>query len=41
VYEGHINQLWLNVSLLDKELKKKYENELGDCWVQVIVSKNI
>lgn len=41
VYEGHINQLWLNASLLDKELKKEYENELGDCWVQVIVSKNI
>ena len=41
VYEGYVNQLWLNVSLLDKKLKKKYEEEIGGCWVQVIVSKNI
>lgn len=41
VYEGYINQLWINASLLDKELKKNYENKLGDCRIQVIVSKNI
>ena len=41
VYEGCVNQLWLNSSLLDKGLKKKYEEEIGDCWVQVIVSKGL
>ena len=41
VYEGYVNQLWINASLLDKALKKKYEVEIGDCWVQVIVSKEI
>ena len=41
IYEGHINQIWLNVSLLDRDLKKKYEAEIGDCWVQIIVGKNI
>jgi AraC-like DNA-binding protein len=39
VYDGHINQLWLNVSLLDKNIKHHYENEIGDCWVQIIVNK--
>ena len=41
VYEGYVNQLSLNSSLLDKDLKKKYEEEIGDCWVQVIVSKKL
>ena len=41
IYEGHINQIWLNASLLDKKLKQKYEKEIGDCWVQVIVSKEL
>jgi len=41
VYEGYMNQIWLNTSLLDKGLKKKYEEEIGDCWVQVIVSKKL
>jgi len=41
VYEGYVNQMWLNVSLLDKNLKKKYEDEIGECWVQIIVSKKI
>ncbi len=41
VYEGYVNQLWINASLLDKDLKKKYEKEIGDCWVQVIVSKGL
>jgi AraC-like DNA-binding protein/GNAT superfamily N-acetyltransferase len=41
VYEGYVNQLWLNSSLLDKHLKKRYEEEIGDCWVQIIVSKNL
>ena len=41
VYEGYINQLWLNSSLLDKTLKKRYEEEIGDCWVQIIVSKKL
>ena len=39
VHEGHINQLWLNVPLMDKRLKKKYTEEIGDCWVQIIVNK--
>jgi len=41
VYEGHVSQLWLNASLLDKTLKRKYEEEIGDCWVQVVVSKEL
>ena len=41
VYEGTINQLWLDISLLDKNLKQKYEKEVGDCWVQVIVNKTL
>ena len=41
VYEGYVNQLWINASLLDKGLKKKFEEEIGDCWVQIIVSKEI
>jgi len=41
IYDGYINQLWLNVSILDKELKKKFEEELGDCWTQIIVGKSI
>jgi AraC-like DNA-binding protein len=41
VYEGYINQLWVNASLLDKGLKKKFEEEIGDCWVQVIVNKEL
>ena len=41
VYEGYVNQLWLDASLLDKELKHRYEIEIGDCWVQVIASKEL
>jgi GNAT superfamily N-acetyltransferase len=41
VYEGYIHQLWLNVSLLDKTLKNTYENTIGDCWVQIVVSKEL
>jgi AraC-like DNA-binding protein/GNAT superfamily N-acetyltransferase len=41
IYEGYINQLWLRVSILDKELKKKYEEELGDCWCQIVVGKGL
>jgi AraC-like DNA-binding protein len=41
VYEGYVNQLWVNSSLLDKDLKKKFEIEIGDCWVQIIVSKKL
>ncbi|MCL2420695.1 MAG: GNAT family N-acetyltransferase [Defluviitaleaceae bacterium] len=40
VYEGYVNQLWLNASLLDTGLKRRYEVEVGDCWVQVIVCKS-
>jgi len=39
IYDGYINQLYLRVSILDKELKKKYEEGLGDCWCQIIVGK--
>ena len=39
VHEGHINQLWLNVPLMDKKLKSKYTDEIGDCWVQIIINK--
>ena len=41
VYEGYVNQIWLNVSLLDKTLKRTYEKEIGDCWIQIIVGKEI
>ena len=41
VYDGYVNQLWLDVSILDKEIKKAYEETLGDCWTQIIVSKNV
>ena len=41
VYEGYVNQLWINASLLDKGLKKKFEEEIGDCWVGIVVSKEI
>jgi len=36
---GSVNQIWLNVPLMDKKLKNKFEQEIGDCWVQVIVNK--
>jgi len=41
IHDGYVNQLWLNVSILDKELKKKFEQDLGDCWCQIIVGKGI
>ena len=41
VYDGYVNQLWINISLLEKRLKAKFEQEIGDCWVQIIVSKKL
>jgi hypothetical protein len=41
IYDGYINQIWLNVSILDKDLKKKFEDDLGDCWTQIIVGKSV
>ena len=41
VYEGYVNQLWLNVPLMDRGLKKKFTEEIRDCWVQVIASKKL
>ena len=41
VYDGYVNQLWINASILDKGLKKHYEEEIGDCWVCVVVGKAI
>ena len=41
IYDGYVNQLWLRVSILDKELKKQFEEVLGDCWTQIIVGKGI
>ena len=41
IHDGYINQLWLNISVLEKDLRKKFEEELGDCWCQIIVSKAI
>ena len=41
VYEDYVNQLWLNASLLDKGLKKRFEEEIGDCWVIIVVSKEL
>ena len=39
VYDGYVNQLWLNSSLLDKGLKARFEKEIGNCWVLVVVNK--
>ncbi|MCL2287004.1 MAG: GNAT family N-acetyltransferase [Firmicutes bacterium] len=39
VYDGYINQIWINASLLDTGLRTKFEQEIGDCWVQIIVNK--
>jgi hypothetical protein len=41
VYDGTINQLWLNSPLLDTSLKAKFEKEIGDCWVQIILNKTL
>jgi len=41
IHDGYINQIWLRVSVLDKELKKKYEKDLGDCWCQIVVTKEV
>lgn len=41
IYDGYVNQLWLNSSLLDKGLKARFEDEVGDCWVQIIVNKEL
>ena len=41
IHDGYINQIWLNVSILDKDLKRQFEQELGDCWTQIIVGKSI
>ena len=41
IHDGYINQIWLNVPIMDKELKKKFEVDLGDCWTQIIVGKSI
>ena len=44
VYEyggSSVNQIWLNVPLMDKVLKKRFENKIGNCWVQVIVNKEL
>jgi len=39
VWDGYVNQMWLNVPLMDKNLKRRYTEEIGDCWVQIIVNK--
>jgi len=41
IHDGYINQIWLNVPILDKGLKKQFEEILGDCWTQIIVGKSI
>jgi len=39
IHDGYINQIWLKVSILDKDLKKKFEQDLGDCRTQIVVLK--
>ena len=39
IHDGYINQIWLNVPIMDKNLKKQFEEVLGDCWTQIIVGK--
>ncbi|MCL1787192.1 MAG: hypothetical protein FWG38_04330, partial [Defluviitaleaceae bacterium] len=39
VYDGYVNQLWVDVPLMDKKLRAMFAEDIGDCWVQVIVSK--
>ena len=41
IHDGYINQIWLNVPIMDKELKRQFEEVLGDCWTQIIVGKSI
>jgi len=41
IHDGYINQIWLNVPIMDKDLKKQFEVNLGDCWTQIIVGKSI
>ena len=42
IHDGYINQIWLNVSIMDKkELKKQFEEILGDCWTQTVVGKSV
>jgi len=41
IHDGYINQIWLNVPIMDKELKKQFEEVLGGCWTQIIVGKSI
>ena len=41
IHDGYINQIWLNVPILDKSLKKQFEEVLGGCWTQIIVLKRI
>ena len=41
VYDEQINQIWLNASLLDTGLRAKFEQEIGDCWLQIIVNKEL
>ena len=41
VFEGNVNQIWVEASLLDRDLKKRFETDIGDCSVQVVAIKNI
>jgi len=41
IHDGYINQIWLNVPIMDKNLKKQFEEDLGGCWTQIVVGKNV
>ena len=41
VWGGIINQICLALTEPDRELQRQYEHGLGDCWTQMMFSKNI
>jgi AraC-like DNA-binding protein/GNAT superfamily N-acetyltransferase len=41
VYEGHVNQLFLDIPSIDRELQKKYEETFPDCNTIMVYTKKI
>ena len=41
VWGGTVNQICLAINEPDRPLQRRYERELGDCWTQMMFSKNI
>ena len=41
VYDGTVNQVYLDLSVPDRELQRKYENTLPGCYTQMVFGKTI